>query len=81
MNVRELKELLDGYPDDMEVCIEQPTHNHWRQIVASPIKEEASVEAAVKYSEYNSADTVDKDWSPYDDDELPEGHRKVLLLA
>ena len=56
MNVKQLIEMLQYYPGDMEVRVMQPTHNHWHQIIAAKI--DTAEEFPVAHSAYLNADQV-----------------------
>lgn len=61
--VKELRELLDHYDDDMIVGFKYNSNDHWRTVIAIPVTQ-ADVEE-VKYSGYHSklsiADDADGD--------------------
>jgi hypothetical protein len=75
MKVAELKKLLDGFDDDMEVCFEHHTGNYWRHVLAIPIRR-AQYES-VKYSTYNEElKVIGEETDTNEDDEIKE----IVLL-
>jgi hypothetical protein len=80
MNVRELKELLSQFDDNMEVMVSQPTGNYWRMVKAVPIEDRDVDEGVVEYSAYLYGDkVVDEE----DRDEmlgLEETKQRVVVL-
>lgn len=72
MNVKELIAHLKKFHPSMPVRIAQPTHNHWRQVVAAEIE---SVQVRhIEWSDYLEADKV------LDGIDGPLGNETVLVL-
>lgn len=67
MKVKELKKLLEGYDDEMVVCIEQPTHDYWGTKKAPTV---GRVEEA-------NRDENDKLWDDRDGDEM----QRICLIT
>ena len=65
MKVRELKELLENFDDNMEVGFSYPARDHWRTtVVLTPLSAEKQ---SVVYSDYHSMlKLVDHDDSDFD---------------
>ena len=77
MNVKTLREKLDGYPDDTEVHVALPTHNHWGNVRALPLNHVGQCDVA--FSAYlNSKQVLVEDHNPEELDADPEC---VVILA
>lgn len=74
MLVRDLIELLEGYPEDMEVHMAYGSGDYWRTVLAPPITQVS--EGAVAYTEYHRMDKLVE----LDDDEIDSDARTVLIL-
>ena len=61
MTKSELLELLQQVPDDADIRISQPTHDHWRTQLAVDIRD--ITEETVKNSAYhNDQDAICDEW-------------------
>jgi hypothetical protein len=78
MNVRELKELLSEFDDELEVQFAYNYGDHWQSRVTANVGS-ASV-GHVKYSDYHSMDTLKRGRDDEDEDEENETTREVLIL-
>lgn len=77
MNVGKLKELLDCFEDDVEVCVAYPAKDYWDSVLAGEV-DEAELDE-VYYSQYHqSFQCHDPDRAPHDDEHDQE--KTVLLL-
>lgn len=74
MLVRDLIELLEGYPEDMEVHMAYGSGDYWRTVLAPPVTRVN--EGAVAYTEYHRMDKLVE----LDDDETDSDARTVLIL-
>jgi hypothetical protein len=72
MTVRDLKEMLEGQDDSMEVHIAYNFGDYWRTQVA-PKASDADT-AMVKYSDYHRMDKIDEE----DDD---DNSREVFVIS
>ena len=78
MNVAELKEALEYYPDDMEVHAEYPSGDYWHTTLAPVVN--SVYFGRVKHSNYHNADKLVEE-SDDDDDVDVEDTKKVVVLA
>jgi len=77
MTVKELIEKLKGLPEDAPVYLEQPTHNHWRNVRATPLGWAGEHDAV--YSAYlESLQVIEDDACP---EELDGEIKSIVLLA
>lgn len=53
MTVRDLKNLLDDYDDDMPVVMSAPSGDYWGSVLALPIDSQETQEGGIRYSEYH----------------------------
>jgi hypothetical protein len=84
MNVAQLKEMLESFPDDMEVKFGYDSKDYWHTPVAADIN--GGDERFVKYSDYHRMDKVVQNEEQEDFDEgepvsSEEGATKVLILC
>jgi hypothetical protein len=83
MKVKELKELLEGYSDDMEVHFSYNYGDHWHTQVAPKVREVDELE--VTYSGYHEmdklADEPDNDDDEDERKELDKDRRMVVVLS
>ena len=56
MTVKELKNILDGLDQDMEVYYQYPSGDYWRSKIAAEISRADQTE--IEYSEYHQKMTV-----------------------
>lgn len=74
VTVRELRELLAHYDDEMLVVFEYPSHDYWHTTLAGGVR--SVDECGVKWSDYHG------EWKMADDDEFgEEGVETVLVLG
>lgn len=75
MTVAELIKELKKHPQDADVRICQPTHDHWRSELASEIDSVGL--AFVEHTSYHHADQI------YDEEENDDGNKRsrVILLS
>lgn len=77
LTVKQLKDILERFPDDLPVMIKQPTGNYWGHILAGCIKHQSDVDIAqINFSLYHHGWKVEED-KPEEDEETME----VLLLG
>ena len=74
MLVRDLIELLEGYPADMEVHMAYGSGDYWRTVLAPSVTRVS--EGAVAYTAYHQTDKLVE----LDDDEIDSDARTVLIL-
>jgi hypothetical protein len=84
MNVAQLKELLESYPDDMEVKFGYDSKDYWHTPVAADIN--GGDERLVKHSDYHNMDQVvrNREQEDFDDEGeqfVEEGVKQVLILC
>lgn len=77
ITVGELKEMLENYPDDTKILVEQATHDYWKTIVVKPIAE-AELET-LEYNDYHQSLKVSQ---PTDDEdqESPDNDQHQALI-
>ena len=75
MTVRDLKEMLEGQDDSMEVHFAYNFGDYWRTQVA-PKASDADTRM-VRYSDYHSMDKIDEDGDEEDDD----NSREVFVIS
>lgn len=81
LTVRELREMLAEYEDDMIVRVAQPTGNYWNMVAAAPVRD--LEEGDVKFSTYLNQDEVIRDDESNDDgdsNEVDETIKQVVLI-
>lgn len=74
MNVAQLKEILSGMDDEVEVMFSHPSHDYWHTQLATPV---GMVKVGIiQHSDYHNQDVmVDEDSEPDD------SHKLVIVLS
>ena len=80
MTVAELIERLQNFDPNMEVKIAQPTHDHWKNVLASDIDDVDELE--VEYSDYHSSLVIGDGEEEYDDDDnlIERDYKTAIIL-
>jgi hypothetical protein len=77
MNVKELRELLEGFDDNTEVLFQYNYGDHWRTQVAAPV--DKVEEGKVIPSPYHNMDRVLDEDDEQEDEPSPDERNVVLI--
>ena len=78
MTVKQLRDILARYPDDLEVRTGISSGDYWRTRLALPIREDQICEAKITWTEYHRSYKVDD--SDESDSDLVYPNKTVLII-
>lgn len=78
MKVGELKILLDKYDEEMEVFVRHPSHDYWKNQLASSFDSDDVDIGCIQHSEYHRQFIVPSEDREYDEDKEV---KEVLVIS